>query len=281
MIGPKAIAEAVREGILRAAWELRPDVRLAMESALRSERSPRGRNVIGQMLENARIAERDRAPLCQDTGAVWVWVELGEAEILGVPLQAAVDAAVAAAYKEGGLRTSLVRDSLFDRTNTHDNTPASIDVTARPGSGATVHVMLKGGGSDNASAIRMLPPTAGIEGVREHVLEAIRSKAHSACPPLLVGVGVGGSFDSVAKLSKQALLRPVGKPAESQAHAELEAALLSAINSTGIGPGGFGGDITALAVHVKTAPSHIASMPVAVNLGCCAIRSVSVEVVGS
>lgn len=281
MIGPKAIAEAVREGILRAAWELRPDVRLAMETALRSERSPRGRNVISQMLENARIAESDGAVLCQDTGAVWVWVELGEAEILGGPLQAAVDAAVAAAYREGGLRTSIVRDSLFDRTNTGDNTPASIDVTKRPGSGATVHVVLKGGGSDNASAIRMLPPTAGIEGVREHVLEAIRSKAHSACPPLLVGVGVGGSFDSVAKLSKQALLRPIGQPAECEAQADFEAALLSAINSTGIGPGGFGGDTTALAVHVKTAPSHIASMPVAVNLGCCAIRSVSVDVVGS
>lgn len=281
MIDPKAIAEAVYEGILRVAWELRPDVRLAMEVALRSERSDRGRNVIGQILENAHIAERDEAPLCQDTGAVWVWVELGDQEVLGGPLQAAVDGAVAAAYREGGLRTSMVRDSIFDRTNTGDNTPAAIDVTTRPGSGATVHVMLKGGGSDNASAIRMLPPAAGIEGVLEYVLDAIRSKAHSACPPLLVGVGVGGSFDSVAKLSKQALLRPIGKPAESEAQTDLEAALLSAINATGIGPGGFGGDTTALAVHVKTAPSHIASMPLAVNLGCCAIRSVSVDIGGS
>jgi fumarate hydratase class I/fumarate hydratase subunit alpha len=214
---------------------------------------------------------------------VWVLVELGAEECLGEPLQPHVDEAVAAAYAAGGLRMSVARDALFDRGNTGDNTPAQLDIVLRPGHGATVHVMLKGGGSDNASALVMLPPGAGPDGVREVVLDAVRAKATSACPPLLIGVGIGGGFDKVGALSKRALLRridadPGHDDSRDEDHALFEASLLAAVNATGIGPAGLGGDTTALAVHVQTAPCHIASLPVAVNMGCCAIRAVSVDV---
>jgi tartrate/fumarate subfamily iron-sulfur-dependent hydro-lyase alpha chain len=189
-----------------------------------------------------------------------------------------VDEAVARAYGEGGLLMSLVRDALLDRTNTGDNTPAFLDVTLRRGRGATVHVMLKGGGSDNASAVVMLPPSAGADGVRDAVLRTVEEKASGACPPLVVGVGVGGTFDTVAGLAKKALLRPLGAPAADPALDAFQRELLEAINATGIGPGGLGGDTTALGVSVLTAPCHIAALPVAVNLGCSAMRSVTVEV---
>lgn len=175
---------------------------------------------------------------------------------------------------------SMTRDALFDRDNSGDNTPAFVDVVTRAGSGATVSVMLKGGGSDNASRVEMLPPDVGIEGVRRVLLDAVAAKATGACPPLVIGVGVGTTFDKVAGLAKKALLRPICGPAQSEAHAALEAELLAAVNATGIGPAGLGGDTTALAVHLATAPSHIAGFPVAINMGCCAMRSVTVEVTG-
>jgi fumarate hydratase class I/fumarate hydratase subunit alpha len=272
------IARAAHAAIVEAATTLRPDVREALERARAAEPSPRGREVIGQLLENASIACRDGVPLCQDTGTVWVWIELGADECPGGDLQAAVDDAVRSAYRQHALRMSVVVDALGDRTNTGDNTPAFVDVTLRPGSGATVHVMLKGGGSDNASALAMLDPSAGAEGITRFVIDTVSAKATGACPPLVVGVGVGGTFDTVGKLAKKALLRPVGRPAGSPAAAALEKRLLAEINALGIGPAGLGGMATALAVHVTTAPCHIAAMPVAVNLGCSAMRSVTVEV---
>ena len=175
---------------------------------------------------------------------------------------------------------SVVRDALVDRTNTGDNTPAFIEIKFRPGRGARVHVMLKGGGSDNASRVVMLAPGDGAEAVERVVLEAVEAKATSACPPLVIGVGVGTTFDKVGGLAKHALLRPVGKPALDPRIAALESRILSAVNATGIGPGGLGGDTTALAVHIESAPCHIAALPVAVNLGCCAMRSVTKELVG-
>jgi fumarate hydratase class I/fumarate hydratase subunit alpha len=173
---------------------------------------------------------------------------------------------------------SMVRDALFDRANTSDNTPAILTVALRPGTGAEVDVMLKGGGSDNASALAMLPPSAGADGVRRFVLETVEARATGACPPLVVGVAVGGTFDTVAGLAKKALLREVGSPAPSTWAEGLESALLEEINATGIGPAGLGGRVTALAVHVVTAPCHIAALPVAVNLGCCAVRSAHREI---
>jgi fumarate hydratase class I/fumarate hydratase subunit alpha len=250
----------------------------AMTAAALTEPSERGRQVLGQLLENARIADHDGVPLCQDTGTVWVWIEIGRDSCLDGDVQTAVDDAVARTYRDSALRMSVVRDALADRVNSGDNTPAFIDITQRPGDGATVHVMLKGGGSDNASALAMLDPASGTDGAARFVIDTVSAKATGACPPLVVGVGVGGTFDSVAKLAKKALLRPLGSPALTEAAATLETQLLGAINALGIGPAGLGGATTALGVHVLTAPCHIAALPVAVNLGCSAMRSAVVEV---
>ncbi len=231
------------------------------------------------LLENARIGREDGVPICQDTGTCWVRLEVGEDLLVRGNILSKVDDAVARAYTDGKLRMSVLADALIDRTNTHDNTPAFAEVALRPGRGATLHVLLKGGGSDNASRVVMLAPGAGWEGVKQVVLDCVREKAANACPPLIVGVGVGGTFDKVAGLAKHALLREVGSPAASAKHAELEAELLEAANATGIGPGALGGAATALAVHLETAPCHIAALPVAVNMGCSAMRSASVDLI--
>ena len=278
MIRAESIASVVFDSIREAGSRLRPDFEEALISAAACEEHPRGRLALEQLALNARIASEEDLPLCQDTGVVWVWIELGEDECLIGDLQSAVDEAVADAYREGGLRMSLTRDALFDRANTRDNTPAFIDITRRPGTGATVHTTLKGAGSDNASRVAMLYPASGWEGVKGFVLEVVAKRVTSACPPLIVGVGVGGTFDKAPTLAKRALVRTVGSPAQSDDHASAEAELLEAINASGIGPGGLGGVSTALAVHLVTAPSHIASLPVAVNFGCNAIRGKSVEV---
>ena len=276
MVDSSRIADAVHGAVLAAATTLRPDVLEALSRAAATEPSPRGKVALLQLAENACIASEDGVPLCQDTGTVWVRVELGCDERLGGDLQAEVDAAVAAAFREGALRMSIVRDALFDRSNTGDNTPALVELALRPGTGARVDVLLKGGGSDNASTVTMLDPSAGGEGVRDAVLATVRAKAASACPPLLVGVGVGSTFDRVASLAKHALLRPIGAAVDPET-AEFERMLLESVNATGIGPGGLGGRTTALAVHVESAPCHIACLPVAVNMGCCAVRSATVE----
>jgi fumarate hydratase subunit alpha len=278
MVTRAALVEAISSAVGEAAVTLRPDAVAALRAALDSEPSERGRTVLAQLLENAEIAAADRVPVCQDTGSAWVRLTLGVDQELPGDLQAVADEAVAVAYREAGLRMSMVRDALFDRTNTGDNTPAIVSVSLRPGTGAEVDVMLKGGGSDNASAVAMLPPSAGAEGVRGFVLETVVAKATGACPPLVVGVAVGGTFDTVAALAKKALLREIGSPAASPQAAGLESALLAEINATGIGPAGLGGRTTALAVHVVTAPCHIAALPVAVNLGCCAMRSAHREI---
>ncbi len=278
MLRASSIGDAVREAVARAACELRPDVAAALADAAKRERSSRGRAVLAQLVENARIAAADRVPICQDTGTVWVRIELGSEETLTGNVATEINAAVASAYREAGLRMSLVRDALLDRTNTGDNTPAFVDLLWRPGTGATVHVMLKGGGSDNASRIAMLTPDAGFEGVKRLVVETVEATATGACPPLLVGVGVGATFDKVGGLAKRALLREIGSVPKDDRVGAMEAELLDAVNATGIGPAGLGGDTTALAVHLVTAPCHIAALPVAVNMGCCAVRSAVVEV---
>lgn len=278
MIAASAIAAAVAEGVAEAAVTLRADVREALVAAVETEPSERARRVLQQLLDNARIAASDRVPVCQDTGTVWAWVELGMNECIEGDLQREVDAAVAEAYRANGLRMSVVRDALGDRTNTGDNTPVFIDLSLRPGSGASVHVMLKGGGSDNASAVMMLEPASGAGGVVDAVIRLVEAKATSACPPLIIGVGVGGTFDSVAKLAKKALLVPLDAPPAEGAAGELERTLLERVNATGIGPAGLGGRTTALGVRVLTAPCHIAALPVAVNLGCCAVRTARREI---
>jgi tartrate/fumarate subfamily iron-sulfur-dependent hydro-lyase alpha chain len=272
------IARQVAEAILRISCELRPDVLAALKLALDNESSERGRSVLAQLIENAQIAARDRVPICQDTGTVWVLLEVGRNCLVASDVFSQVDAAVAQAYRYAQLRMSLVHDALSDRSNTTDNTPAFCELEFNPEIlDARLHIMLKGGGSDNASKIVMLPPSEGMAGVRRVVAEAVAEKAANACPPLIIGVGVGTTFDKVAGLSKRALLREVGSVNPSRELAAYEYGLLEAVNATGIGPGGFGGSNTALAVHVKTAPCHIAALPVAINLGCSALRSVSLD----
>ncbi len=276
----EGVARAVEMAVRQCACRLRPDMRAAVERAMDGETAERAHAVLSQILQNDDIAQRDGVPLCQDTGSVWVCLEVGMEEQVPGDIFAEVNAAVGRAYTEGALRMSLVRDALFDRTNTSDNTPAFCEIRLRPGTGATLHVLLKGGGSDNASRVVMLPPGSGPEGVRNTVLTCVREKAANACPPLIVGVGVGATFDKVAGLAKHALLRNVGSPAISDQAAVFEEELLEEINATGIGPAALGGKTTAVAVHLETAPCHIAALPVAVNMGCCAMRSASMAYEG-
>ncbi len=278
-LNAETAATAVFEAIRQCAITLRPDVVDALSQALDTETNPRGKRVLEQILENAAIAQGDGVPLCQDTGSVWICLELGEDLVVPGNLLSQVNDAVARAYRDGGLRMSIVRDALIDRTNTQTNTPAFTEVQFRPGNGATLHLMLKGGGSDNASRVVMLPPGAGIEGIRQNVLACVKEKAANACPPLVIGLGVGGTFDKVAGLAKHALLRDVGERSPEPAIAALEDELLEAVNSLGIGPGALGGNTTALSVAIETAPCHIAALPLAINLGCCAMRSYSIDLI--
>ncbi|MEC4273355.1 fumarate hydratase [Adlercreutzia sp. R25] len=273
-----AVGAAVYDAIRQCAVTLRPDFRKAVEAARdNAEPESRAAGVLGRILENAAIAQADNVPLCQDTGSVWVCLEVGEELAVPGNIFSQVNDAVARAYTDGRLRMSLVHDALFNRANTGNNTPAFCELKLVSGSSATLHVLLKGGGSDNASRVVMLAPGAGADGVRRVVLDCVREKAANACPPLVIGLGVGATFDKVAGLAKHALLRDVGSPAASTEAAAFEEELLTEVNALGIGPAALGGTPTALAVHLETAPCHIAALPVAVNMGCCAMRSASIE----
>ncbi len=277
-VAPKTIAQVLRREIPRLAAVLPPDVRQGLEQARQSETNPFATRALDLLIENARVAQRDQVPLCQDTGTTWVCLEIGPDIVIRGDVFSQVDSAVAEAYLKGSLRMSVVKDALFARENTGDNTPAFTDIhlTDEPGV-CRLHIMLKGGGSDNASRVVMLAPGAGRQGIVDEVLACVREKAANACPPLVVGVGVGGTFDKVAGLAKYALMRPLDVVACDEAHAAFEQELLEAINATGIGAAGFGGDTTALAVRVETAPCHIAALPVAINLGCSALRRCTVD----
>lgn len=272
------VSAALVEAIPRLATTLPDDVLAGLMAAREAETGQRARIVLDQLVENAAIAAGDAVPICQDTGTVWVCLEIGPDVTVAGDALSEVNAAVAHAYTEARLRKSLVADALFDRTNTNDNTPAFSELrfTDEPGC-ARLHVMLKGGGSDNASRVVMLTPGAGRQGVVDTVLACVREKAANACPPLVIGVGVGATFDKVAGLAKHALMRPIGTPHPDQRAAAFEAELLAAVNATGIGAGALGGCTTALAVRVETAPCHIAALPVAVNMGCSAMRRTTID----
>lgn len=309
-LSPERVAAAVYDAIRECATTLRPDFARAVEQArdeLRAADAKEGASegagagtcgatgaadegtsparrghaasVLEQILENAAIGAADNVPICQDTGTVWVCLEVGSELAVPGNVFSQVDDAVARAYTDGRLRMSVLADALLDRTNTRSNTPAFCDLKLAGGAGATLHVLLKGGGSDNASRVVMLPPGAGVAGVRRVVLDCVREKAANACPPLLIGLGVGATFDKVAGLAKHALLREVGSPARSAEAAAFERELLAEVNALGIGPAALGGSPTALAVHLETAPCHIAALPVAVNMGCCAMRSKSIKLI--
>ena len=278
IITKSQVADAVYAAIPRLACELPADIEAGIAAARAVEDNPRGRAVLDQLAENARIAREDRVPLCQDTGTVWASLEIGPDVLVAGDVFADVDAAVARAYGEARLRKSVVRDAILDRANTGDNTPAFCDIhpVDEPGA-ARLHLMLKGGGSDNASRVVMLVPGAGKQGIVDELVRCVREKGANACPPLVIGIGIGGTFDKVASLAKRALMRPVDEPAADPRLRMLEEELLAAVNDTGVGPGGLGGATTALAVRVATAPCHIAALPLAINMGCSAMRRCTID----
>ena len=280
IITKEAVATAVYEAIPHLACELPADILAGLAAALEREEAPRGRAVLSQLVENARIARTDHVPICQDTGTVWVSLEVGPGVLVPADVFAGVDDSVARAYDEARLRKSVVRDAILDRANTGDNTPAFCDIhpVDEPGA-ARLRIMLKGGGSDNASRVIMLPPGAGRAGIVEEVVRCVCEKGANACPPLVIGIGIGGTFDKVAGLAKRALMRPIDEPAEDEGARELEEELLAAVNATGTGPGGLGGATAALAVRVATAPCHIAALPLAINMGCSAMRRMTIDLV--
>ncbi|MGE5580452.1 MAG: fumarate hydratase [Bacillota bacterium] len=280
------IRDAVRDLCMQAAIELPGDVAVALLKAKTAETSPLGREILGALLENARLSKREKIPLCQDTGVTYVFLELGQdLHVVGGDVTEAVTAGVSEGYTQGFLRKSVVRDPLFDRTNTGDNTPPIIHTEIVPGGDLTITVLPKGTGSENMGGLAMLTPAAGPAGVSKFVLDTVAKGAANACPPLVVGVGVGGMMDTAAYLAKKALLRPVGISNPDPKVAQMEEDILSRINELGIGPAGLGGVNTALAVHIETHPTHIGALPVAVNLQCHAARRASVtlkdEEVGS
>lgn len=266
------VAEAVGAALPQLAFELPADIQAGLADARVRETNPRAKQALDLLLENAKVAREDRVAICQDTGSVWVCLEVGPDVCVSGDVLDDVNAAVARAYIDNNLRKSLVKDALLDRANTGDNTPAFAEVHMSSTPGARVHVMCKGGGSDNASRVVMLTPGAGRQGIVGAVLACVKEKAANACPPLIVGIGVGATFDKVAGLAKRALMRPLDVPAPDPRVAAFEEELLDAINATGIGAAALGGSTTALGVRVNTAPCHIAALPLAINMGCSAMR---------
>jgi fumarate hydratase subunit alpha len=271
------ITNAVRELCIEANTRLPEDHLSALRRALEEEESPLGREVIGELLENARVARERCVAFCQDTGYAVFFVELGsEVRVVGGGLGEAIDEGVRRGYDEGFLRKSIVRGPV-DRTNTGDNTPAIVYYDLVVGDSLKLTMLVKGAGCDNMSSLRMLTPAEGVEGMKRFVVETVERAGPNASPPLTVGVGIGGPFEMAALLAKKALTRPSGEPSPDPKIARLERELLETINGTGIGPAGYGGTVTALAVHVESFATHIAAFPVAVNLDCHSHRTSSVE----
>ncbi|MDI6732407.1 MAG: fumarate hydratase [Planctomycetota bacterium] len=266
------IIDAIRKMCIEANCIIPDEVIALLKKSLEIEETSIGKEIIQQILENNRIAREQMVPICQDTGTAVVFVELGhEVVISGGFLYDAINEGIRRGYKDGYLRKSIVSDPL-NRKNTNDNTPAAIHLEMVPGDKVKITLLPKGGGSENMGALKMLPPSAGLEGVKLFVIEAIQKAGANPCPPIIVGVGIGGNFDGVTLLSKKAHLRPAGRPHPEPFYAGLEQELLKEINNTGIGPQGLGGRCTALAVHIEYGPCHITALPVAVNINCHAAR---------
>jgi fumarate hydratase subunit alpha len=265
------IRDNVAQICIEAAYHLSEDVLTAFDRALETETAPAAKEIIGLLKENARVARDEHIPVCQDTGIAIFFVEVGQdLRIKNGFLADAINEGVRKGYREGYLRKSVV--DAITRKNTGDNTPAIIYTELVPGDKLKISFMPKGAGSENMSAIRMMRPTEGIEGIRNFVLECVQKAGANPCPPVVIGVGIGGDFEKAALIAKKALLRPVGSPNAKLELASLEELLLKTVNKTGIGPEGLGGKVTAMAVHVESHPCHIASLPVAVNINCHAAR---------
>ena len=271
------VTESVKEMCIEANHFLSADMAEAMDKAVDVEASPLGKQILKQLQENAGIAGEDMIPICQDTGMAVVFMEIGQdVHFVDGSLEDAVQEGVRQGYQEGFLRKSVVKDPIY-RENTRDNTPAVIHYSIVPGENVKITVAPKGFGSENMSRVFMLKPADGIEGVKNAVVTAVKEAGPNACPPLVVGVGIGGTFEKCALMAKEALTRPVNKRSEIAYVCELEKEILEQINRSGIGPGGLGGTVTALAVNIKTYPTHIAGLPVAVNM-CCHVNRHAVRI---
>lgn len=270
-IHTEEIISNIRQMCIEANHMLTPDMQKALECAVTDEKSPIGQKVLGQLQDNLQIAQEDTIPICQDTGMAVVFLEIGQdVHFEGGSLTDAINEGVRQGYVDGYLRKSVVKDPLI-RENTKDNTPAVIHYDLVPGDKVKITVAPKGFGSENMSRIFMLKPADGIEGVKNAILTAVKDAGPNACPPMVVGVGIGGTFEKCALLAKKALTRPVDERSSIPYVKELEEEMLTAINRLGIGPGGLGGSTTALAVNIDTYPTHIAGLPVAVNI-CCHVN---------
>lgn len=265
------ITKNIKEMCIEANHFLSEDMDLALYRAVESEKSPLGKQILNQLQENLKIASEDMIPICQDTGMAVIFVEVGQEVCLeGGLLTDAINEGVRQGYTEGFLRKSVVKDPLI-RDNTKDNTPAVIHYDIVAGDKVKITVAPKGFGSENMSRVFMLKPADGIEGVKNAILTAVKDAGPNACPPMVVGVGIGGTFEKCALMAKKALTRPAGQHSDILYVREMEEELLTKINKTGIGPGGLGGSTTALAVNINTYPTHIAGLPVAVNI-CCHVN---------
>ncbi|HNU79922.1 MAG TPA: fumarate hydratase [Bacillota bacterium] len=267
------ITNTVENLCIESNYFLPRDVKKALEDAVLKEESPVGRETLLDILKNAEIAARNQVPICQDTGLTVVFAELGQdLRLVGGDFYEAINEGVRRGYKNGYLRKSAVDDPFLVRKNTGDNTPAIIHTTIVKGDRLKIIIAPKGGGSENMSALRMLTPSEGVDGIKKFVIDTVDKAGSNPCPPVIVGVGIGGTVEMTALIAKKALLRTVGEHNPSPEVAKLENELLEEINNLGIGPQGFGGRITALAVNIETFPAHLASMPVAVNIQCHASR---------
>ena len=271
IISAAAITEVVARLCIQANTRLPDDVAAALAKSRQEEPWPLARDMLGLLWDNMELAEQKDLPICQDTGMACVFVELGQQVHIEGDFEQAVHEGVRRGYGEGYLRKSIVADPLR-RVNTGDNTPAAITLRLVPGDGCTITVVPKGFGSENMSRLAMLKPADGVEGVVRFVVETVRLAGPNPCPPIVLGVGVGGSFDKVAALAKHALLRPIGQPHPDPFYAALEARLLEEVNALGIGPQGFGGKTTCLGLAIEQAPTHVAGLPVAVNVSCHVTR---------
>lgn len=272
------ITRNIKEMCIEANHFLSEDMSAAMKNAVHTEESPLGKQILNQLQENLQIAGEDMIPICQDTGMAVVFLEIGQdVHLEGGSVEDAVNEGVRQGYVEGYLRKSVVKDPII-RENTKDNTPAVIHYSIAPGEKVRIKVAPKGFGSENMSRVFMLKPADGIEGVKNAVLTAVKDAGPNACPPLVVGVGVGGTFEKCALMAKEALTREVGTHSEIEWVKDLEEEILQKINNLGIGPGGLGGTTTALAVNVNTYPTHIAGLPVAINICCHVNRHIIREV---
>lgn len=278
-IKAETVTETVKQLFLDCNYFIGKDIMTSLENARENEKSKVGKSVLTQIIENDKLAAKEEVPLCQDTGMAILFVEYGDKVVIeDGSFEDAVNEGVRQAYKDGYLRKSVVNDPVFDRLNTKDNTPAIIHTRIVKGDKIKITAGGKGFGSENMSAIKMLTPSYGIEGVKKFILDTVRTAGPNPCPPIVVGVGIGGTFERCAQLAKKATFRAIDTHNEDERYAKLEDELLESINKMGFGPAGLGGTTTAIGVNIETSPTHIAGMPVAVNICCHAARHASAEI---